>query len=210
MPNPGSRTLRCTALAGGGALVVLGAARRSLPPLVGGALLVAAGAWPGRPWARSLHLSAAVTIRRPRADVYAHWRQLETLPGFMRHLESVTVEDERRSRWVARAPHDAARVEWQAEIVDEEPDAWLAWRSLPGADVANAGSVRFEDAPGGGTEIHVSLNYEPPAGPAGRAAAKVLSPVSSRVLEQDLRRLKSLLETGEIPTVEGQPDGRRD
>ena len=111
-----------------------------------------------------ISVRAAVTIRRPRADVYAFWRDFENLPSFMIHLESVQPTGDRHSHWVATAP--AGRiVEWDAEIVDERPDELIAWRSLAGSNVANEGAVRFVDAPREqGTEIHVELRYDAPAG----------------------------------------------
>ena len=77
------------------------------------------------------------------SDVYAFWRTLDNLPRVMEHLESVTVLDGRRSRWVAAAPLGTT-VEWDAEIINEVPDKVIGWRSVPGSTVATAGSVNFE------------------------------------------------------------------
>src|SRR5205085_5579842 len=97
------------------------------------------------------------------------WRQLENLPGFMDHLESVSVLDENRSHWVAKAPA-GTKVAWDATIHNEIPDQLLAWRSLPGADVDNAGSVHFTPT-GESTRVRVVLSYDPPAGKVGATVA---------------------------------------
>jgi uncharacterized membrane protein len=94
----------------------------------------------------------------------------------MSHLESVAVVDDKRSHWVAKAPAIAGgKVEWDAEIINDEPNALIAWRSLENADVDNAGSVRFVPAPGDrGTEVKVVIDYIPPAGRVGKWVAKLV------------------------------------
>jgi uncharacterized membrane protein len=151
----------------------------------------------------------AVTINRPRSEVYGFWRQFENLPRFMTHLKSVTATGDRRSHWVAKAPV-GGEVEWDAEIVDEREGELIAWRSLAGAQIPNAGEVRFADAPAGrGTEIRVTLTYDPPAGAAGAALAKVFGEEPDQQVREDLRRFKRVLETGEVATTDGQPSGRK-
>jgi uncharacterized membrane protein len=139
-----------------------------------------------------------LTITRTPAEVYAFWRDFRNLPQFMSHLEAVQVIDDRRSRWTARAP--AGRmVEWEAEIVEDRPNELIAWRSLPGADVANAGSVRFARAPGDrGTELIVELRYDPPAGALGAAIAKLFGEEPNEQVKSDLRRFKQVMEVGEV------------
>ena len=149
----------------------------------------------------------AVTINLPREEVYAFWRDFENLPRFMKHLESVTVLDSRRSHWVAKAPA-GTKVEWDAEIITDEPNSVIAWRSIGDADVDNAGSVQFADAPGHrGTEVHVQLTYDAPAGALGRIIAKMFGEEPEQQVREDLRRFKALIETGVIPTIVGQPTG---
>ncbi len=100
-------------------------------------------------------------------------------------------------------------VEWDAEIINEKENEMIAWRSLEGADVDNAGSVHFEKAPNGrGTVVKVSLKYDPPAGVIGAAVAKLFGEEPSQQIQEDLRRFKQLMEAGEIPTTEGQSSGR--
>lgn len=157
------------------------------------------------PWNRSVKVKQSITITRPRQEVYAFWRKLENLPRFMRHLEAVIETDAKRSDWRAKAPA-GRQVTWTAEITDEAIDERIAWKSLEGADVPNEGSVRFEDAPGGrGTVVRVELSYSPPAGALGAFFAKLFGEEPKGQIADDLRRLRSLLETGEVPTTDGQP-----
>lgn len=151
----------------------------------------------------------AVTVNRPRAEVYGYWRQLENLPRFMHHLEAVDVEGERRSHWRAKAPFGRT-VEWDAEIVEDVPEEHIAWQSVPGADVDNRGVVGFRDAPGGrGTEVLVELDFHPPGGPLGAAAAMLFGEHPEQQLADDLRRFKQVMETGEIVVSDAARDGTR-
>ena len=153
-------------------------------------------------------IQTAITIGRPASEIYAFWRRLENLPRFMDNVESVTEIDDRRSHWVAKSPL-GFRAEWDAEIVDEQEGRLLSWQSLPGSQVHNAGTVHFEDAPGDrGTVVRVSFEYKAASG-IGQAIGKVLKPITKQEVREDLRRLKMLLETEEIPTIEGQTHGTR-
>jgi uncharacterized membrane protein len=154
-----------------------------------------------------IHVRKSITVNRPPDEVYSFWRDFTNLPRFMAHLESVETAGETRSHWRAKGPAGAA-VEWDAEITEERPDELIAWRSLPGADVANFGTVRFATAPGDrGTEVVVELDYMPPAGKAGAVAAKLLGEEPASQLADDLRRLKQVIETGEVVRSEGSPEG---
>ena len=156
---------------------------------------------------RGVTVRRSIAINKPVEEVYTFWRNFENLPRFMRHLESVTCDGPRKSHWVARAPA-GRRVAWDAEVIDEQPNARIAWRSLEDADVRNAGTVEFERAPGGrGTNIRVSLSYVPPGGKVGAVIAKLFGEEPGQQVHEDLRRLKQLLEAGEVPTVAGQPRG---
>lgn len=151
----------------------------------------------------TVHVEHAITINRPLAEVYAYWRDFENLPAFMHHLESVRVTDNRRSRWRAKAPAGMV-VEWEAELVGEREGEWIAWESIRGSDVQHRGSVRFEHAPGArGTEIHVQIEYAPPAGVLGKTVARLFGEEPKQQLKDDLRRFKQIMETGEIPLSEG-------
>jgi len=148
-----------------------------------------------------------VTIDRPAEELYTYWRNFENLPRFMQHLEAVYTTDTQHSHWVATAPAGRS-VAWDAEIVDERPNELITWRSLPGADVRNSGSVRFRRAPEGrGTEVEVMFEYAPPAGIFGVGVAKLFGEEPDQQVAGDLRRFKNIMETGETPTTEGQPTG---
>ena len=155
---------------------------------------------------RGTHVDEAVTINRPVAEVYRFWRSFENLPRFMRHLESVAMREAGISHWVARGPAGTT-VEWDARIIHDVENKLIGWQSLDGSDVASAGSVNFEETPDG-TRVRVRLQYSPPAGKLGSAIAWLFGEEPGQQIREDLRRFKALLETGEIPTTEGQPSGR--
>jgi uncharacterized membrane protein len=156
----------------------------------------------------SVRVDQAMTINAPVEEIYSFWRKFSNLPQFMYHLESVTEIDQMRSHWKAKAPLGMT-VEWDAEIVSETPNQLISWRSVEDADVSNAGSVRFLPSTGGrGTVVKVELRYEPPAGKLGAAIAWLTGEEPSVQVREDLRRFKQLMETGEIPTIEGQSAGR--
>ncbi|WP_307854515.1 SRPBCC family protein [Micromonospora sp. C31] len=156
---------------------------------------------------RVIDMEVAVTVNRSPAEAYRFWRDLENLPRFMSHLDAVRTDDLRRSHWIARGPA-GRRIEWDAEIVDDQLNRSLAWRSLPGTRVPNAGRVRFVPAPGDrGTEVRVRLRYAPPAGALGRAVAKLFGEEPEQQVRDDLRRFKQVVETGEVVRSEGSPDG---
>jgi uncharacterized membrane protein len=156
----------------------------------------------------SIRVRKSITINRPAEEIYAFWHDFQNLARFMNHVESVQVTGDKRSHWVAKGPA-GKRVEWDAETVEDRPNELIAWRSVEGSPVQNSGSVRFEPAAGGrGTVVRVELEYYPPAGLLGAAVAKLLGEDPKAQLEEDLRRLKQLMEAGEIITTEGQPAGR--
>ena len=150
----------------------------------------------------------SVTVNRPPEELYRFWRNFENLPRFMKHLESVKVEGGNRSHWVAKGPAGTS-VEWDAEVYNEKENEMIAWRSLEGSEVANAGSVHFEPAAGGrGTVVRVVLKYDPPAGKLGAAVARLFGESPAQQIDEDLRRFKQVMESGEIATTAGQPSGR--
>jgi uncharacterized membrane protein len=157
---------------------------------------------------QGIKVEQSVTINRPVIEVYRFWRNFENLPRFMDHLESVTVRDETHSHWVAKGPA-GTRVEWDAVIHNEVDDELIAWRSLPGSEINNAGSVHFTPtANGSGTEVRVVLSYEPPAGRVGAAFAKLLGEEPSKQIEEDLRRFKQVMDSGEVAAGSRSYSGR--
>jgi uncharacterized membrane protein len=157
-----------------------------------------------------MQAKTAITINRPVEEVYRFWRDLSNLPSFMNHLESVEVTGDGRSHWTANAPAGRT-VSWDAELVEDKPNQRIAWRSLEGSQVSNSGSVSFTPAPGerGGTEVRVELGYDPPGGALGKVVAKLFGEEPQQQVTDDLRRLKQVLETGEVVRSEGSPEGAR-
>jgi uncharacterized membrane protein len=151
----------------------------------------------------SIH--TAFTIDKPRAELYAFWRQLENLPRFMKNLIEVTDLGNGRSHWVGKSAL-GLKAQWDAEIVEEREGQFLSWRSLPGSMVSNAGTVSFEESPNGrGTIVRVTMEV---GTGLGKVASK-LGGATQQEVREDLRRLKELMETGEVATTDGQPHGTR-
>ncbi|GGM13747.1 SRPBCC family protein [Deinococcus aerophilus] len=204
--NGGMDQTRMIGGAAGGALLLMGLRKRGVLGLgmaaVGGYLAyraatgndpVMAAVGGGAASSKPIFVEHSVVIDRPTQAVYDYWRKLENLPHIMSHLESVTELDEKRSRWVAKAPL-GTHVEWEAEIVNDKPGQRIGWHSLPGATVDNAGSVQFEELPNGGTRVHVALSYRPPAGPLGAAVAKLFGEEPSQQIAEDLQKFKAAFE----------------
>lgn len=153
---------------------------------------------------RGVKVEKTVTINRPAAQLYRFWHNFENLPRFMTHLEEVRVTGEGRSHWVAKGPAGSS-VEWDAEVYNEKENEMIAWRSLEGSQVDNAGSVHFTPAPAGqGTELRVVLKYNPPAGFVGALVARLFGESPAQQIEEDLRRFKQLMEAGETAETVGQ------
>ena len=156
---------------------------------------------------RGVNVCEAVTIQRSADYLYREWRDLESLPGRMRHLDSVQELSDGTSHWAAIGP--AGKVfEWDAEILQDIPGKLISWRSLPGSEVVSAGSVNFDEAPGHGTRVTVRLQYDPPGGRIGAYVAWLMRQEPSQQIREDLRDWKRRIETGEIPTTEGQSSAR--
>lgn len=145
----------------------------------------------------ALVIRETMVIERPRKEVYAAWRKLEDLPKFMKHLRKVEEIDKKRSHWEANIPGGlGTTIEWEAEITDELEGEYLAWRSVWNSIVDNAGEVAFRDAPIGiGTEIQATILYRPPAGDVGSTIASFFNDTFERLLREDLRRFKDILES---------------
>jgi uncharacterized membrane protein len=152
------------------------------------------------------HITKSITVRRPRQEVFGFWRDLENLPRFMQHLLRVEAHG-RSSHWVTRGP-GGVEVEWDAEIVHEEPNEFISWHTAKGSAIEHAGSVRFKDAPADrGTEVEVDLAYDAPGGKAGTFIAKLFGEEPRQQIADDLRRFKQVMETGEVVLSEGSLEG---
>ncbi|MHC9417463.1 SRPBCC family protein [Sphingomonas citri] len=141
----------------------------------------------------------AVTINRPVEEVYAYFRDFANLPSFMENVERIDVLDRQRSHWVVKAPAGGT-VEWDARLTAEDENKLLAWTSEGGAEVPNSGRVEFHDAGARGTVLVATILYDPPGGVIGKVIAKMFQREPAIQARRDLRRLKQLLETGEIAT----------
>jgi len=233
-PNVGDSE-RMVSLAAGSILALLGISRRSIPGLiiagVGGAMIHrgATGhcymyesmgvdtAHPERDQEdvdreiseHGIHVAQSFLINRSVEELYTYWRNFQNLPRIMSHLQEVRVTDDRRSHWVAKAPRIyGGKVEWDAEITQDEPNQLIAWRSLAGSDIDTAGQITFSKAMGDrGSMVHVTMQYVPPAGKLGHFIASMLGENPKRVVREDLRNFKRVMEIGEPLTIIGQPHG---
>ena len=209
---------RYGSILGGAALVGFGLSRRSLPGFllaaVGGMFLVRGTAGtcklyealgvstvePGKARSRDRtdhRIEKTIVINRPPEELFQFWRNLENLPEFMDQVQSVTMTDDFHSHWVVKGPA-GQELEWDAEIVNEHPGEMISWQTMPGADVQSAGSVRFTAADGGGTSLRVVLEFRPPGGALGVGISRLLGNDPASQLDQDLNRLKQIMETGRI------------
>jgi uncharacterized membrane protein len=150
------------------------------------------------PYELGIRVDESIVVNRPREEAYRFWRRLENLARFMENVYSVREIDHLRSHWVVKGPA-GRRVEWDAVIHNEIPNELLAWRTYEGAGVDHAGSVLFRDALGGGTEIIVELQYNPPGGTLGAALSALWGKEPGMQIEKDLRRLKRILESSDLP-----------
>ena len=208
----GKRKQTWASIIGGSALAVFGASRKN----VSGVALAALGGYIAYRGLRSVRSTTgpvlvhrSFTINKPPQEIFQFWRNFENLPRFMQHLKSVKTTGDRFSHWVATGPLNTS-VSWDAEITDERPNEFIVWRSVPGSEIANSGSVEFRPATfHGGTEITVTIQYDAPGGKLGSAFARIFGEHPEQQIREDLRRFKQLMEAGEIPTVVGQTSGRR-
>lgn len=147
-----------------------------------------------------VEVKTTVTVNKPVSEVYSFWRKLENLPRFMRHLQSVEELDATRSRWTAKGPAGVGSVSWEAEIIEDYQNEFVSWSSLPGSTVDNAGQVRFRETPTG-TEIQAQITYRLPGGDLGGAAARLFSPMAEKMMREDIRDFKKVMEAAERVTL---------
>lgn len=205
-PENTSSNRRVIAAAGGSFLTILGLSRGgvlgALAAVTGGVWLYKgiSGKWPLSNAINKntdVDVSSSIIVNERKEVLYSHWRNLENLPKFMKHLQQVDELTGTRSRWSARIPGGLGNLEWEAEIIQDEQNRIIAWRSLPDSEIQNSGEVRFEDVPGGmGTRVKTRISYLPPAGEIGELAAKLLNSTFSDLIKNDLRWFKGYMETG--------------
>lgn len=178
------------------------------------AALAAAGAWAlqrsaRNPVPQSFEAKATFAVNCAAEQAYSLWRNFEGLSRILHHIESVKVLDDRRSEWVALGPF-GKRVRWIAEIVEDQPNERLSWRSVPGSDIDTEGEIEFRPRIAGrGINITARVAYAPAAGAAAKSIAWLTGRHPEFTVREDLRRFKAMLEAGEIPTTVGQPHGPR-
>lgn len=157
-----------------------------------------------------VELAGSMTIERPVDEIYGYWRNLENLPRLLRHIESIEPLDGDRTRWTAKLP-GGMDLSWTARLLEDRPDELIAWQSIEGTDIYNEGYVTFRPVfDGEATEMHVRIIYRPPAGEVGARIAGFFDKLQQQFIREDLRSFKQLMETGQIPTIEGQPSARPD
>jgi uncharacterized membrane protein len=149
---------------------------------------------------KGVKFDAAVTINKPRDEVYRRYRNFTQHSQFSNTIIAVNEAGEGCTHWTVAGPFGRT-LAWDAEIITDRPGEICSWRSTEQSSVRNAGSVRFSDAPGDrGTEVEVTMSFEPPMGPAGRAVARLLQGFPAEWAQQELMRFKRWMETG-------QPEG---
>ncbi len=172
-------------LAGGGAALALrGSANRPMPALLG---IQGAG--------KGVTVQKTITVRQPIHIVFDLWSRLDNFPMFMQHVREVDIEvGGNRTRWTVAGPA-GTKLEFEAETIELEPDRVIAWRTLPGQSIEHEGRVRFIEVEGG-TRVQVQMTYRPPGGVVGHAIAHILGWDPKARMDEDLARMKSLLEEG--------------
>jgi uncharacterized membrane protein len=205
-----SRARQVVPILAGAAISAFGLSRKSKSGLAlaaaGGALVYIGARNQGE---RELLAHAGVLLNSSPMKAFMLYRNFEDLPIFMHHLESVTKLTDERYQWIALGPL-GTEIKWDTEIVDEREGEFISWHTLPGSDFTAEGSVQFKEAPGNrGTILTSTFHYDIPAGRLGTSLLKLLGKNASFKMQQDLRRFKALVETGEMPTTEGQSHGPR-
>jgi uncharacterized membrane protein len=154
-----------------------------------------------------VRVEESITISRPARELYDFWRDHANLPKFMPNIESVTSPDDAHSHWTMSTPLGLT-LEWDAAIHTDEPGRMFSWAST-GGQMGTAGSVHFDPAPADrGTVVRLNQKYDPPMGQIGVGLARLMGMSPAGMTRETLRRFKQLMETGEIPTIAGQPSGR--
>ncbi|HWF46960.1 MAG TPA: SRPBCC family protein [Bryobacteraceae bacterium] len=145
---------------------------------------------------RTVHITQSVIVNRSPEELYGVWRDVANLPKFMRHIESVQVIDGGRLHWKMAAPRGKT-IEWDSEIVEDQPNRRIAWRSV--GLVERSGSIEFSRAAGGrGTIVRIDMEFAPPGGRLAAEALRRLRAIPAHVIGDALRAFKAFMETGEV------------
>lgn len=149
-----------------------------------------------RGYSGPIQMEKSIVIAKSPQELYSFWRNFENLPNIMSYLDSVTARG-KRSHWVAKGPAGVP-IEWDAEITEDKKNEMISWRALEDADVPNQGTVYFEKAGDGQTELRVSMEYTLPGGEIGSALAEFFGQDPSQKIEEDLNNFKEAVEGGAI------------
>lgn len=156
--------------------------------------------------AGGVRVEASVTINRMAEELYAYWRDFTHAPSFMDRIISVRVVDDRTSHWTAEGPRGRTW-EWTSEVTEDVPGRRIAWRTLPGSDLPNSGSVEFTPGRPGETTVRHTLRFDPPGGVVGAAIASAFHQMPEKMIRDDLRRFKTLMEAGMTVSSDGPSTG---
>lgn len=156
---------------------------------------------------QAINITEDIVVNAPRENVYAFWRELSNLPKFMKHLKSVEEINEEISLWSANTPGGLVELNWNAQITREETNEYLGWQSLEGSMIVNAGKIEFKDTLNGiGTELHIEIDYFPPAGSVGKGIASLFSGLFERMIREDIQNFKTYAEAADFRQYAGLSD----
>ncbi|WP_158795486.1 SRPBCC family protein [Pedobacter sp. L105] len=152
---------------------------------------------------QAINITENITVNAPREKVYQFWRELANLPKFMTHLKSVE-ERGKYSQWVANTPGNLIDLSWNAEITREKEGEYLGWQSMKGSKIDNAGKIEFSDTLNEtGTELHIEINYFPPAGSIGRGLVSLFNGGFEKMIKQDIQNFKHYVEEADFKQYAG-------
>jgi uncharacterized membrane protein len=157
---------------------------------------------------KTIKVRKAVNIDAPIDEVYRFWRNFENFKLFMNHVKEISVQDD-VSTWKVAGPAGST-VEYQSHITRDIPNELIAWETLPDSQVRHSGFVRFDPSHEGGTRVTVQMDYVPPAGALGHAVAQLFGVDPRQAMNEDLIRLKTLLEEGKTSSSEGTTEYRNE
>ncbi|OYU81261.1 MAG: cyclase [Flavobacterium sp. BFFFF1] len=150
----------------------------------------------------NINIRTSMSIDKPVSEVYAFWRNLENLPRFMKHLETVKEINKTTSHWCVKVPGGIGHISWTANILMDEKDEMLSWKSVPGSTIDNGGKIVFTENGRGGTDLDINISYHAPLGIAGDVAAKLLNGFFERMVHTDIENVKSYMESGQHTLAE--------
>ncbi|MEJ2879855.1 SRPBCC family protein [Pedobacter sp. GR22-6] len=145
---------------------------------------------------RAVNIRGSFEIARPAAEVYAYWRNLKDLPGRIKHLLDIKIKDDQLSHWKAAVMGNLFSVDWDAEIVKDEPGQLIGWRAAQGSIFQHVGRIQFEETEDGqATVMKMVLSYHPPIGGLGLGLARLLNPYFESLLKKEIKNFKYAIES---------------